>query len=105
MESKGIRLTDSQVLAICTAFRACFSDGDHLWLFGSRTDLKKRGGDIDLYVETTIKNPEEVGKSKLRFLTKLEIALGEQKIDAVVKFGNVELPIYDVAKKEGIQLL
>jgi predicted nucleotidyltransferase len=101
---KGIRLTDAQVLAICTAFRSCFLLNDRIWLFGSRTNLNKRGGDIDLYIETK-KTSSEVNASKIRFLTKLETTLVEKKIDLVIKSGNFELPIYNVAKEEGIQLL
>ena len=101
---KGIRLTDAQVLAICAAFRSCFLLGDKLWLFGSRANLNKRGGDIDLYIETK-KNPQEISESKIRFLSKLEMTLGEQKIDIVIRSDNFELSICDVAKEEGIQLL
>ncbi len=101
---RGIRLTDTQVLAICAAFRSCFLPNDRIWLFGSRTNLNKRGGDIDLYIETQ-KTSGEVNESKIHFLTKLETTLGEQKIDLVIKSGNFELPIYSVAKEEGIQLL
>ena len=102
---KGIRLTDSEVLAISKAFRLCFLPDDHLWLFGSRTNLNKRGGDIDLYIETNTTDPTKVNSSKFRFLSELENALGEQKIDVVIKAGNFELPIYNVVKEEGIQLL
>lgn len=102
---KGIRLSDAEVLAISKAFRLCFLSEDHLWLFGSRTDLNKRGGDIDLYIETNINDPAKANSSKLRFLSELDGALGEQKIDIVLKAGNFELPIYNVAKEQGIQLL
>ena len=81
-----------------------FLPPDNLWLFGSRTNLNKRGGDIDLYIETK-KDPVEANASKMRFLTQLTLVLGEQKIDVVIKSGNFELPIYNVAKEEGIQLL
>ncbi len=101
---RGIRLTDAQVLAICKAFRSCFLLNDKIWLFGSRTNLNKRGGDIDLYIETK-KDSQEVSESKICFLSKLETTLGEQKIDLVIRSGNFELPIYNVAKEEGIQLL
>lgn len=46
METKGIHLSEIQVSAICTAFKACFRADDHLWLFGSRVDPTKRGGDM-----------------------------------------------------------
>ena len=90
---RGIRLTDSQVLDICTAFRSCFLGGDSLWLFGSRTNINQRWGDIDLYIETAMENPEEIVKSRLSFLNKLEKALGEQKIDVVIKSNNFDLDI------------
>ena len=101
---KGIRLTDFEVLTISKAFRMYFLPNDHLWLFGSRADLSRRGGDIDLYIETHM-NVNEISKSKTSFLVKLEKELGEQKIDIVIKSSNFELPIYNVAKTEGIKLL
>lgn len=101
---KGIRLDNSQILAISKSFRLCFLPGDHLWIFGSRVDLKKKGGDIDLYLETTM-SAGEACKARIKFLTNLEIELGEQKIDVVMNIGNLKLPIYEVAKKEGIKLL
>lgn len=101
---KGIRLTDSEVLAICKIFRSHFLASDHLWIFGSRVDLNKRGGDIDLYIETKM-SAEIASEAKIKFLTNLEIALGEQKIDVVLKIAGFDLPIYEVAKEEGIKLL
>lgn len=101
---KGIRLENSQILTISKAFRACFLPDDHLWIFGSRVDLKKRGGDIDLYIETGM-SVEEANAARIKFLTNLEIELGEQKIDVVLKIGDFYLPIYDVAKNEGVKLL
>ena len=101
---KGIRLTDLEVIEICKIFRECFAINDHIWLFGSRTDLSKKGGDIDLYIETNL-DINEINKCKSSFLMKLEKKLGEQKIDVVIKSSNLELPIYNEAKKEGIRLL
>ncbi|QEP43559.1 hypothetical protein D5085_10775 [Ectothiorhodospiraceae bacterium BW-2] len=50
-------------------------------LFGSRLDDSKRGGDIDLLIETDISQPDELVKAKNRFLAQLYRELGEQKID------------------------
>lgn len=52
-----------------------------VFLFGSRTDDNKRGGDID----SLVKN---VGKKKgildrVRMVAKLKLALGDRKIDVV----------------------
>lgn len=102
---KGIRLTDFEVLSISKAFRRHFKANDHIWLFGSRADLEKRGGDIDLYIETTIKDASHLNNIKLQFLAELENVLGEQKIDVIVNSNEIDLPIYLIAKTEGIKLL
>ena len=52
-----------------------------LYLFGSRTDDKKRGGDIDLYLETEDKS--DLFRRKITFLSKVKRDLGDQKIDLI----------------------
>ncbi len=44
-----MRLTDNDKRAIKEAFFEIFEDGK-IYLFGSRADDTKRGGDIDLYI-------------------------------------------------------
>jgi hypothetical protein len=102
---RGVRLRDFQVNAIRNSFKESFLPEDHLWLFGSRADLTKRGGDIDLYVESYMKDALLVSKAKLKFLTKMHMAIGEQKIDVVVKFDETDLLIYKIAKEQGVQLV
>ena len=102
---KGIRLTDHQVSVIKEAFKTCFQEGDHLWLFGSRADLSKKGGDIDLYVETTQKDITKIVKMRSDFIATLWRIIGEQKIDVVIKYEDIELLIYRIAREEGIQLV
>ena len=62
----------------------------------------KKGGDIDLYIETNIK--EKILEHKIKMLVELEKFMGEQKIDIVVNNFFLEKAIYKVAKHEGIQL-
>ena len=50
---KLVRLKEWQIHEIQKAFVASFEKNDHLWLFGSRADLTKKGGDIDLFIETS----------------------------------------------------
>lgn len=57
-----IRLTHYQRTAICEAFKNHFGLEDHLWIFGSRTQINKKGGDIDLYIETLENDPDRVVK-------------------------------------------
>ncbi len=61
-------------------FHEVFGQGK-IYLFGSRTDDNKRGGDIDLYLNP--KNRENLYKKKIFFLFELDASIGEQKIDVV----------------------
>lgn len=102
-----MRLSDKEKKIICEAFLRHFSKNDHLWLFGSRANDTKRGGDIDLYVETEEKDAKTAIDKKLSFVNDLWIALGEQKIDVILNliYDNFSLPIYQEAKTKGIRLV
>ncbi len=105
MEQK-VRLRDSDVDHIIESFKQHFGKGDHLWLFGSRVDLERRGGDIDLYVETQLPSAEAAAK-QTRFVVDLWQRIGEQKIDVVLHVlgESKTLPIYEVAKTKGVILV
>ncbi|WP_457560070.1 nucleotidyltransferase domain-containing protein [Caminibacter sp.] len=75
-------------------------NSENVYIFGSRIDDNKRGGDIDIYIETNLKNTL---KAKLKFLTEYEMKFGLQKIDLVVNNHTQNLPIFEIAKK-GIKL-
>lgn len=101
-----MRLTNQQLEIIIAAFKSKFGPEDHLWLFGSRVDDSKRGGDIDLYVQTLLDVDASL-VAKRGFWTALQLGLGEQKIDIVIHRLSCDfhLPIYDVAQQEGIILV
>jgi hypothetical protein len=102
---KGVRLSGDQIRAIRFAFKESFLNEDHLWLFGSRTDSSKRGGDIDLYVETSL-DIEQVLQSKLDFARELFLRLDDQKIDIIIKHKNAKpLPIYQHAQETGVKIV
>ena len=71
-----------------------------VWLFGSRVDDAKRGGDIDLYVETTKQNTL---MSVLRCKMTLEESL-DLPVDLIVKEPGKEKPIFNLAKSQGMPL-
>lgn len=77
-----------------------------IYLFGSRTDDSKKGGDIDLFVDLeTEQEPQKIMLQKAEFLGKLDILLGEQKIDLLVKTHyNNHLPIIKTAQLNGVAL-
>jgi hypothetical protein len=47
-----MRLTELQIAAIRETAAEIFGNDAGVWLFGSRTDDQKRGGDIDLLIQT-----------------------------------------------------
>jgi len=106
MNLSHIRLTPHEIESIISTFHTFFPSKDHLWLFGSRTRSKARGGDIDLYIETTISNAATANALRASFLFELYNKIGEQKIDVVLNLlsDNLQLAIYKIAKEEGVQL-
>lgn len=100
-----VRLETNEITHIKEIFKQYFLKSDKLWLFGSRVNINARGGDVDLYVESDYTDANKVLDAKLRFLSDLQIAIGEQKIDLVIKFNDFDLPIYHVAKKKGVRLV
>lgn len=102
-----MRLSEREIKIIREAFHRHFSKEDHLWLFGSRADPNRRGGDMDFYIETHEKDANRVVGSKMAFVNDLWTQLGEQKIDVVLHLlsSSHHEPIYDVARTEGIFLI
>lgn len=103
-----IRLEAFQLQAILDAFNAYFLPEDSLWIFGSRTELHKRGGDIDLYIETKSINAKDAYDRETKFISEIWDKIGEQKIDIVmnlVGLDGAELPIYQVARTKGVKLV
>jgi predicted nucleotidyltransferase len=80
-----------------------FGQESRVYLFGSRVNDDKKGGDIDIYVETN--EPTADLKTKIKFLVEFEKRAGERKLDLIVKTPLSETqPIFDTARKEGILL-
>lgn len=77
--------------------------GTDVYLFGSRADDSRRGGDIDLYIETGL-SPGEAVRARLSMLAYLYRRIGERRIDLVLNTGGRDEGIFRVAKREGIKL-
>ena len=102
-----MRLSADQIQAIRDAANTAFGDGTAVWLFGSRVDDAKKGGDIDLLVRPlpgATAQPFPPFAQKIKMLTLLERLLGERKIDLVIEQAHDTRPIVDVAHKTGIRL-
>lgn len=77
-------------------------EGAEIWLFGSRVDDRRKGGDIDLYIET---GNEIQLTEQLRLMSQLQRALGFRKIDLIIRTpGSAERSIFQTAKKTGVRL-
>lgn len=100
-----MRLSEQYQKDIKESFREHFLPEDHLWLFGSRVYDDKKCGDIDLYIETHHVDGTQVWNIRFAFWRDLQRKLGEQKIDIVVKYNDLHLPIHDTAKQEGVVLV
>ena len=101
-----MRLTPQQQDAIRTTVAETFGTEASVWLFGSRVDSSNCGGDIDLLIETNLSDVNTIVRAELAFVTKLQMKLGEQKIDVLFNYPtrSYMLPIFTIAKETGIQL-
>ncbi|AJP48550.1 DNA polymerase subunit beta [Rugosibacter aromaticivorans] len=95
-----MRLTKAQIDTIRKATSQSFGENALVWLFGSRVDDAKRGGDVDLYIEAT--HPATL-MTELRCKIALEDSL-DLSVDLVVKEPGKDKPIYNLAKTQGVRL-
>lgn len=101
---ESMRLSQKQIAAIRTSVNEVFGWGAQVWLFGSRVDDRKRGGDIDLLIRPAETHITPSLADKVRFLNKLERLIGERKVDVVVEAANDPRPIVRVAHETGVLL-
>jgi predicted nucleotidyltransferase len=98
-----MRLLQKEINDIKSTFKDIFNNGK-IYLFGSRIDDTKRGGDIDLFIELDHKiSIDEMMKKRTQFKLKLYELIGEQKIDVVISKDKTRL-IEKEALKNGIEL-
>jgi len=77
-----------------------FGEQSKIYLFGSRVDDQKKGGDIDLYLKKE-PSPEDY-KNKIAFLVELGNTIGDQKIDLVLSGKKDRL--IDRQGQQGVEL-
>lgn len=101
-----MRLSEQQRLAIKSSVNEIFGQDALVWLFGSRVDDYKRGGDIDIFIEAHHGNADEIIRAEIALQTKLQRVLGEQKIDVLLSYPSRKSypPIFAIAKQTGVLL-
>ncbi|MCF6269723.1 MAG: nucleotidyltransferase domain-containing protein [Melioribacteraceae bacterium] len=97
-----MRIKEEYIDVIKQLSEKYFGKDSKTYLFGSRSDDTKKGGDIDLYIETSIS--EKIFERKVKMLVELQKLIGEQKIDLVINNFSYNKIIYQVARHEGILL-
>lgn len=70
-----------------------------IYLFGSRTDMNKKGGDIDILILSKVITENQRREIKL----KLYDSIGEQKIDLLIASDTAD-PFVQIALESGVLL-
>lgn len=94
-----MRLSSVQTENIAQSVHRYLGDTARVWLFGSRLDDEKRGGDVDLYVEAGSHPLMNEIRCKLQLEEYLEIP-----VDLIVRPHNENTPIAQIARKTGVAL-
>jgi len=99
-----VRLTQPQVKAIKSATAEIFGPDTRVWLFGSRADDSRRGGDVDLLVETD-QALDDPGRLAARLSARVSRGMYGRHVDVVVRApGMAEQPRHQIARAQGVRL-
>ena len=96
---KRIRLTNKETDAIKTSVLS-LDPYAKVYLFGSRTDTQKQGGDIDLLIISKVFTRKEISRVRWYFFERF----GEQKIDIIVNDGSLNTPFLKMIFPKAVQL-
>jgi len=93
-----MRLTPEEISHIKTVIRE-FDPEARIYLFGSRVDDNKKGGDIDLLIFSDHLTERDKRRIRLRLYDRL----GQQKIDIVIA-RDLSHPFVRLVYAEGVEL-
>ena len=96
-----MRINELQKKSIINAVKTTDPEA-RIWLFGSRVDDNKKGGDIDIAIYS-----EEIHKDVMKVINVRRYIcdrIGEQRIDIVTSSDGSEA-IFKLAQDQGIELL
>ena len=82
-----MRLTEDQIKCLKSSLKHIASDAK-LYLFGSRVDDTKKGGDIDLLIISDKLSKKDIRTLRIEFFKQF----GEQKLDIVLDNGELKDP-------------
>ena len=92
------------MMEIKEAVRSVLGEEARVFIFGSRADLSKKGGDIDILVKVPRSfSAEERFNARKRIFVELCKRLGERKIDLLV-VDEPRNPVERIALEEGVEI-
>ncbi len=98
----NIRVKQEYLSFICNKSLELFNSKD-VWIFGSRVDINRKGGDIDIFIKTP--NTDNILQTKIIFLREFEKKWGEQKVDLIIETTNSKFnKIFEIARQEGVSI-
>jgi hypothetical protein len=100
-----MRISEKSVTTVRNAVHSVFPAHSKVFLFGSRVYDHKRGGDIDLLVVSDMQR-NDMEAAKIMAVAKIQLILGEQKIDMIVTNDPAQdsRPVVREAIQHGIEL-
>jgi len=94
-----MRLNPSDIKIIKSTVRESIKDA-RIYLFGSRVDDTKRGGDIDLLIVSKNLKKKDLRVLRVEFFK----VFGEQKLDVILDDGNFSHPFHKLIFNKAILL-
>lgn len=97
--TKPVRLTRAEIRNLKASISSVDPHAD-IYLFGSRTDASKQGGDIDLLIISQSIKKSDLTDIRWNFFEEF----GEQKMDIVTDDGSVQTPFVKMVFPKAVQL-
>ena len=94
-----MRLTHKEIALLKEELKS-LSEEAQLYLFGSRVDDAKRGGDIDLLVVSGKLDRKDLRRLRLAF----HAEFGEQKMDILLDDGTFKNPFHRMIREKAVLL-
>jgi predicted nucleotidyltransferase len=96
-----MRLTPAQIDTINSTATAVLGQGVQVWLYGSRLDDQRRGGDVDLLIESA---RQTTVMDRARFKYQVESALQLPVDVLMVQTGQSASPFETIARSKAVAL-
>lgn len=99
LSNQTVRLTQDEIENIKNTIKS-FDPEAKIYIFGSRADLTKKGGDIDILVISSKIDSQARRKIKVELFLKL----GDRKIDIIVTDNPRKTEFTKIAYSQGVEI-